>query len=355
MSVATQGEVAAAPAKRGARGKSLAGEAPEGPAVEGRAWTGDRPILVGISSCLLGQNVRYDGGHKKNDFVTGQLARFVELVPVCPEVELGLGIPRETIRLERHDGLVHLVAPKSGRDLTQEMRAYAETRVEKLRPLDLSGYVLKKDSPSCGMERVRVYGGKGPATRDGQGAFAAVLHERMPLLPLEEEGRLDDLPLRENFVERVFAFRRLQDLFCSAWSRGELVAFHAAEKLLLLAHAPEAYTALGRLVARVKTLPREEVARRYTEGFLGAMAKLATRGRHANVLQHMAGYFKELASADERQELSEAILDYRRGLLPLIVPVTLVKHHVRKHGVEYLAGQRYLQPHPKELMLRNHG
>ena len=348
-------------------GRKPAAKAPPRPAAVGGAAAGDGfPIRVGVSACLLGQNVRYDGGHKRSDFVTVSLARFVELVPVCPEVELGLGVPRPTIRLERRDGLVRLVEPKGGRDLTAEMSSYAEERVEALRHLDLCGYVLKKGSPSCGMERVRVYGaGKGgPPARDGRGAFAAVLLERLPLLPVEEEGRLEDPALREHFVERVFAYRRLRGLLegspagassAGRFTLGDLVAFHAAEKLQLLAHDPDAYRRLGRLVAGGKELAREELARRYAEGFLGAMARPATRGRHVNVLQHMAGYFKDLASADERAEVQEAIAEYRLGLVPLVVPVTLLKHHVRRHGVAYLAGQRYLQPHPRELMLRNHG
>lgn len=315
--------------------------------------SGGPPARLGVSSCLLGERVRYDGGHKKDDFLTELLARFVELVPVCPEVELGLGTPREPIRLQRDGDLVRLVAPKSGKDHTEPMRRFAERRVRALARLDLCGYVLKKDSPSCGMERVRVWGGRMPS-RDGRGAFAAVLMAELPLLPVEEEGRLRDPGLRESFVERVFAYRRLKDLFQGRWTVGGLVSFHAAEKLLVLAHEPAAYQRLGRLVAGAKGAPRAEIARAYAEVFMSALARPATRGRHVNVLQHMAGYLKDLASADERQELAEAIEDYRRGLVPLVVPVTLVKHHVRRHGIAYLAGQRYLEPHPKELMLRNH-
>ncbi len=314
---------------------------------------GRTPLRLGVSSCLLGERVRYDGGHKKDDFLTGLLARFVELVPVCPEVELGLGTPREPIRLQRDGDLVRLVAPKSGKDHTEPMRRFAERRVRALARLDLCGYVLKKDSPSCGMERVRVWGGRMPS-RDGRGAFAAVLMAELPLLPVEEEGRLRDPGLRESFVERVFAYRRLKDLFQGRWTLGELVSFHAAEKLLVLAHEPAAYQRLGRLVAGAKGAPRAEITRAYAEVYMSALARPAPRGRHVNVLQHMAGYLKDLASADERQELAEAIEDYRRGLVPLVVPVTLVKHHVRRHGIAYLAGQRYLEPHPKELMLRNH-
>lgn len=315
--------------------------------------TATGPIRIGVSSCLLGMEVRFDGGHKRSDFVAESLARFVEFVPVCPEVEVGMPIPRPTVRLERHGDGIRLVDPKHGVDHTEAMQRWAERRVEEIAAADLCGYVLKKDSPSCGMERVRVYG-RGAATRDGRGLFAQVLMERLPLLPVEEEGRLNDAPLRELFVERVFAYRRLKDLLGRRWTLGDLVRFHAAEKMLLLAHDPEAYRKLGRLVAQAKQLEREELARRYGELFMQGMARRATRGRQANVLQHMAGFFKDLASDDERQELQESIRDYQAGLVPLVVPVTLIRHHVRRHRVEWLEGQTHLAPHPKELMLRNH-
>src|SRR5512137_1443010 len=311
------------------------------------------PILIGVSSCLLGQAVRYDSGHKKDAFVTGSLARFVDFVPVCPEVEVGMSIPRPTIRLERRGEETHLVDPKNGIDHTDAMRRYSERKVGEIEKLDLCGYVLKKDSPSCGMERVRVYT-KGAPTKSGKGLFAEALVARMPLLPVEEEGRLNEPALRENFVERVFAYRRLKDLFRGRWSLGDLVRFHTAEKLLLLAHDTEGYRQLGRIVAKGKETPREELSARYGEIFMRSMGKPATPGKQTNVLQHMAGYFKDALPADEKAELHDAIRDYRRRLVPLVVPITLVRHHVRKLGVAYLAGQTHLEPHPKELMLRNH-
>ncbi len=310
-------------------------------------------IRIGVSSCLLGRNVRYDGGHKRDAFVTGALARFVAFVPVCPEVEVGMGTPRESVRLVRLGGEVRMVGRRSGTDHTDAMGRWSETRVRELEAEDLCGYVLKKDSPSCGMQRVKVYAG-GAATLAGRGRFAEALMQRMPLLPVEEEGRLNDPRLRENFIERVFAYRRLKDLFAARWTTGDLVRFHSAEKLLLLAHDPAAYRALGRLVAGAKGRPHAEVAGAYGEGFMRGLGKLATPGKHANVLQHMAGYLKDLLPPEEKRELHEAIADYRRGLLPLVVPITLVGHDVRRHRVEYLLGQTYLQPHPKELMLRNH-
>ncbi len=311
-------------------------------------------IRVGISSCLLGQEVRFDGGHKHDPFLTQTVGPFFTWVPVCPEVELGLGTPRETIRLERHGEAVRLVAPKSGRDLTEEMRHYAEAKVAFLASLDLSGYILKKDSPSCGMERVRVYGGKGMAEKTGRGAFAERLLAAFPLLPVEEEGRLHDPRLRDNFFVRVFAYHRLKALFRGRWTVGSLVRFHTREKLLLLAHDPKAYTALGRVVAAAKGTPREQAALRYQEGFMGALRKIATVKKNTNVLLHMAGYFKALLSPEEKRELLGLIEDYHRELVPLIVPVTLLRHYVRLHRVAYLEGQTFLEPSPKELMLRNH-
>ena len=312
-----------------------------------------REIRVGVSTCLLGQHVRFDGGHKKDDFVTGPLARFVAFVPVCPEVEVGMGTPREPVRLVRPGDEVRMVGHRSGTDHTDAMRRWAERRVRELEGEDLCGYVLKKGSPSCGMERVKVYG-KGPAARTGRGLFAEVLMERMPLLPVEEEGRLNDPRLRENFIERVFAHRRLEDLLASRWTVGDLVRFHTAEKLLVLAHDPAAYRALGRLVAAARGRPRADVAHEYGQVFMRGLAKLATAGKHANVLQHMAGYFKDVLPSEDRRELRETIADFRRGLVPLVVPLTLLGHHVRRHGVAWLQGQTYLQPHPRELMLRNH-
>lgn len=311
------------------------------------------PLRLGISACLLGQQVRYDGGHKRDDFLTGLLARYVCWVPVCPEVELGLGTPRDSLRLERHDGL-RLLTPKTGADLTERMESYARKRVQALEREDLCGYVLKKDSPSCGLERVKVYAGAGSPTRTGRGLFAEALLQRFPHLPVEEEGRLNDPRLRENFIERVFSYRRLKSFFAGRFSLGGLVAFHTAHKLLVMAHAPEAYRSLGRLVAGASELPRAELRERYEAGLMQALAVPATPKRHANVLQHMQGYFSEQLSPAERQELLESIEDQRRGLVPLIVPITLVRHYVRRFEVEYLAGQVYLQPHPKELMLRNH-
>ncbi len=323
------------------------------PASETPLWHDDAPLRVGISSCLLGQEVRWDGGHKRSRFLTDVLAPFVEWVPVCPEVELGLGIPRDPIRLVGGDAGIRLVNEKTGADHTRAMAQLAAKRVRQLGRADLCGYVLKKDSPSCGMERVRVWEGSMPR-RDGRGRFAQVLIERLPSLPVEEEGRLNDPVLRENWIERLFAYRRLHSFFDSRWTVGRLVRFHTAHKLQLMAHSPQAYRKLGRLVADAKGLPRAEVREGYERGFMEALAHRATRRRHVNVLEHALGHFKKLLDAGSRRRLREAILEYGEGLTPLVVPVTLLRHHVEGCEVDYLAGQVYLEPHPKELMLRNH-
>lgn len=309
-------------------------------------------LRVGVSGCLLGEAVRFDGNHKRDGFLVDALGPHVTFVSVCPEVGVGMGVPRETVRLVAGDSGPRMVAPGSGADWTDRMEAWAAARVAELAEMDLCGFVLKKDSPSCGLERVRVYDGAG-AQRTGRGLFAAALARAMPLLPLEEEGRLNDPALRESFVERIFAYRRLKSLFAGAWTVGELVEHHTSEKLALLAHHPESYRELGRLVAGAKALPRDEVSERYGAQFMGALARPATRGRHTNVLQHMAGYFREALGDAARRDLDAQILEYRAGLVPLVVPLALVRHYVRVHEVAWLARQTYLQPHPKELLLRN--
>lgn len=308
---------------------------------------------IGISSCLLGDEVRFDGGHKRDTFLTQVLDPYVEWVRVCPEVEVGMGVPRETLRLVRVNGDTRMITTRTGVDHTDGMRAWAEKRTKDLAGMHLRGYVLKKDSPSCGMERVKVYGDSG-AARVGVGTYAEVLKRRFPSLPIEEEGRLTDPILRENFIERVFAYDRLRALFDSRWTQASLVAFHTAHKMALLAHSTAAYQELGRIVARGSHMQRHELQRQYEDVFMRTLAKPATVKRHTNVLMHMAGHLKKIVDADGRKELSECIDEYRRELVPLVVPLTLLKHYVRLHRVVYLAGQTYLEPHPRELMLRNH-
>lgn len=309
---------------------------------------------LGISACLLGEEVRFDGGHKRDAFLTTTLGPHVHWVRVCPEVEVGMGTPRETLRLVRHGDSVRMMTTRTGIDHTDAMEAWARRAVEMLAREDLSGYVLKKDSPSCGMERVKVFRADGTPARDGRGLFAEALLRRFPELPVEEEGRLSDPQLRENFIERVFAYQRLKALFAGRWTIGQLVAFHTAHKMAVLAHSPAAYRELGRLVGNAQSQPRQELRSAYQLAFMRALKAVATRGRHADVLRHMAGHLKKRLDAGSRQELAASIDDYRTGLVPLIVPVTLIRHHVRLFDISYLAGQTYLEPHPRELMLRNH-
>ena len=312
------------------------------------------PLRIGVSSCLLGQKVRYDGGHKRDRFVTDELGPFVEWVPVCPEVEAGLGLPRPTMHLSRQDQGIRLVESKSGVDHTQAMEKFSRKRVREIRALDLSGYILKKDSPSCGMTRVKVRSEKGMPERVGKGLFAEALMEALPSVPIEEEGRLNDPHLRENFIERLFAFQRVSELFHGRWTAGQVVRFHTAHKLQLMAHSTAAYRDLGRRVAKIKELPRAEFRADYIQDFMSSLSRMATPGRNTNVLQHAAGYFKKQLPSAQRVELSDLIHDYRVGLVPIVVPLTLIRHYARLYEVAYLEGQFFLEPHPRELMLRNH-
>jgi len=298
--------------------------------------------------------VRFDAGHKRDRFLTDQLQDFAEFVPVCPEVEVGMGIPRPALRLVGDPEAPRLVEIQSGRDHTSAMQRFSARRVAELRKLDLLGYVLKRGSPSCGMERVKVYSEAGMPSNKGSGLFASALLAAFPDLPIEEEGRLNDPILRENFIERVFAYRRLVELFAGRWKRSEVVAFHTAHKLQLMAHSTAAYRALGRQVAELKQQPRGEFKQRYMSDFMAALTLRATRGRNTNVLQHAAGHLKKRLDGASRTELAGVIEDYRVGHVPIIVPITLMRHHVYQHDVEYLKGQVFLEPHPKELMLRNH-
>lgn len=311
-------------------------------------------IRLGVSACLLGEEVRYDGGHKRDRFLTDVLAPYVEWVPVCPEIEIGLGVPRDTLRLVGTPGALRLVVERTGEDLTARMQRHARERVRGLRDLGLDGYVLKRASPSCGLFRVPVYRDQDAPGADGRGLFAAELARRLPALPVEEEGRLADPAIRESFIERVFATARWRAFLARAPRSRDLVAFHAAHRYAVLAHSPPHYARLGRLVATVgRPLTRERLEE-YGRLLAEALAVRATRGRHASVLRHLAGYFKRDLGPDERAELGEVVDEYRRGLLPVVVPVTLIKHHVRRLGLAYLADQVYLSPHPRELMLRNH-
>jgi uncharacterized protein YbgA (DUF1722 family)/uncharacterized protein YbbK (DUF523 family) len=313
------------------------------------------PVRLGISACLLGQNVRYDGGHQHDRFLTDTLGRYVSYVPVCPEVECGLSVPREAMRLVGTADEPRLVTINTQKDLTGQMQSWARRRVRELAAEDLCGFIFKSKSPSSGMERVKVYSEEnGIPAHTGVGMFARVFMEHFPLLPCEEEGRLHDPVLRENFIERIFVYRRWRALTAAGARAGALVDFHTRHKLLVLSHSTTHYREMGRLVAQGKVLQTAEGRSRYQTLLMEALALKATVKKHVNVLQHMMGYFKTQLSADEKKELFEVIEQYRSEYVPLIVPITLVNHYVRKYGEPYLAEQYYLNPHPLELKLRNH-
>ena len=311
-------------------------------------------IKIGISSCLLGNPVRYDGGHKLDHFLRDTLGQYVDYVPVCPEVECGMSIPREAMRLEGKPDAPRLMTRSTRIDKTDMMMIWAKKRVAQLEEEDLCGFIFKSDSPSSGMERVKVYDDKGMPAKTGVGIFARVFMEKFPLLPVEEEGRLHDAAIRENFIERIFTLRRWREIRSLKSGRGALVDFHTRHKLLLLSHSTKLYQAMGKLVAQQKNMAVQELRLQYESWLMEALKLKTTPKKNVNVLQHMMGYFREQLSADEKKELLEIIDHYQKGLLPLIVPVTLIGHYVRKYDQPYLKQQVYLNPHPLELQLRNH-
>ena len=311
-------------------------------------------IRIGISSCLLGNPVRYDGGHQLDRYLRDTLGTWFEYVPVCPEVELGLPTPRETLRLIESDRGHRLVFSRSGEDITEAMLAWAEKRVRALEEENLCGFIFKAKSPSSGMERVKLYDRNGVPTKKGVGLFAWTFMRHFPQLPVEEDGRMHDPHLRENFIESVFVFKRWRDLLAKGLDAAGLVDFHTRHKLLLLSHSPELYREMGKLVARAGKLPIQQLQEDYQALLMKAMRLRSSMRKQINVLQHLLGYFKKQLSADEKQEALELIELYRNGSVPLIVPITLINHYVRKYQEPYLGRQHYLHPHPIELQLRNH-
>lgn len=311
-------------------------------------------IKIGISSCLLGNNVRYDGGHKLDRYIRDTLGEYFDFVPVCPEVECGLPVPREPMRLVGDHRDPHLVTSRTGVDHTQRMKSWAGMRVNGLEKESLCGFIFKKGSPSSGMERVKVYNPKGMPHKQASGLFARAFMDHFPRIPVEEDGRLHDPKLRENFIERIFALKRWRDFLGHRKNLGKLVEFHTCEKLLLMSHSPKHFRDLGKLVGRGKSMPLKTLFEAYEKGYCDALALKSTRAKNTDVLQHIQGYFKKQLSADEKQEMVELIFRYHKGIVPLIVPVTLANHYVRKYQQRYLLQQTYLNPHPVELQLRNH-
>ncbi|OGR25869.1 MAG: hypothetical protein A2139_03045 [Desulfobacca sp. RBG_16_60_12] len=315
-----------------------------------------KKIRLGISACLLGEPVRFDGGHKLDRFITDTLGKYVEFFPVCPEVECGLGVPREAMRLVGDPEVPRLMTVRTKVDLTDRMLTWAQKRVGELEQENLCGFIFKSKSPSSGMERVRVYNepAQGSPVTRGVGMFARIFMERFPLLPVEEEGRLHDPVLRENFIARLFVLQRWREFLAAGPHLRDLVAFHTRHKLLILAHSPNHYRELGRLVARARELPLPELCHHYQSRLMEALRLKTTPKKNTNVLSHLMGYFKKDLTPDEKQELLEVIDSYRQGFVPLVVPATLINHYVRKYRQPYLQEQFYLHPHPVELQLRNH-
>ncbi len=311
-------------------------------------------IRLGVSACLLGEPVRYDGSHKHDRYLTDILGAYVEFVPVCPEVECGMGIPRESMHLEGDPENPRLISTRTRRDLTDQMVRWAQKRLEELKGENLCGFVFKSNSPSSGMERVKIFDAKGMPRKIGVGIFAGLFMKTFPRLPVEEEGRLHDAVLRENFVERIFHFKRWREHLEGGRSLGRLVDFHTDHKLLYMAHSPKHYRALGKLVAEGKKMDIQRLYDAYEDLMTEALKLKATVAKNSNVLYHLMGYFKKQLTADEKAELREIIEAYRKGLYPLIVPITLINHFVRKYDQPYLKRQVYLNPHPVELKLRNH-
>lgn len=310
-------------------------------------------IRIGISTCLLGEPVRYDGGHRLDRFLRDTLGQYVEYVPVCPEVECGLPVPRESMHLEGDPAAPSLITTRTRRDMTGRMVAWADLRVRELEGEGLCGFIFKSNSPSSGMERVRIFT-EGMPRRIASGIFAGIFMKHFPLIPVEDEGRLHDPVLRENFIERIFIYRRWREPPGRGQTMSGLIDFHTRHKLQLMAHSPRHYGAMGKLVAKGRDLHPAELFSQYQALLMEALKLKVTPRKNTNVLQHLMGYFKKELSADEKQELLEIIDHYYRGYLPLIVPVTLINHYVRKFDQPYLKGQYYLNPHPMELQLRNH-
>jgi uncharacterized protein YbgA (DUF1722 family)/uncharacterized protein YbbK (DUF523 family) len=314
---------------------------------------GDK-IKLGISSCLLGNPVRYNGQHQMDRFLTDQLGQYVEWVPVCPEVECGLPVPRETMRLVGLPESPRLVTTHSGIDHTGRMLTWIDGKLPELEKEELCGFVFKSKSPSSGMQGVKIYTAQGMPSRQGSGLFAGAFMERFPILPVEDEGRLNDAGLRENFIERIFVMHRWKHYMKTDGSPAGLVDFHTRHKLLLMAHSPGDLKPIGNLVAQGRRANRERLQAEYLARLMSALAHKATVRKNTNVLDHIMGYFKKQLTADEKVEMKGLIAAYYAGLVPLIVPIVMLRHYVRKFDEPYLKEQFYLHPHPSELKLRNH-
>lgn len=311
-------------------------------------------VKIGISSCLLGEKVRYDGGHKWDRYITETLGQYFEWVSVCPEVEYGLPVPRESMRLVGDPDSPRLVTIRTGIDHTEGMLKWTEKKLKKLEGEELCGFIFKSKSPSSGIGGVKIYTESGMPSNKGAGIFGGAFMKRFPLIPAIDDGRLHDPVLRENFIERVFVYKRWKEFINKGGLIRDLVTFHTEHKLLILSHSPKHFSSLGRLVADAKKYKPEQLRLEYISLLMDGLRLLATVKKNTNVLMHIMGYFKKQLTSDEKKEILEVIENYHRGLIPLIVPITLITHYVRKFDEPYLKRQYYLNPHPLELMLRNH-
>lgn len=308
---------------------------------------------LGISACLMGDEVRFNGGHKESHLCTRELTEYFEFVTACPEVAIGMGIPREPIRLVGDPLSPQAIGTvNKALNVTQPLADYGAKMAEEL--ADICGYIFMQKSPSCGLERVKVYRENGaPVDGGGRGIYAQAFCERHPDLPVEEDGRLNDAVLRENFITRVFAYAAWQDLLKAGVTRRSLTEFHSRYKYQLMANDPVQYKVLGNLLGSMGRSDPNEIAPRYFSDLMAALKKPATRRTHTNVLQHICGYLKQTLTGDDKQEIQQLIAQYHQGIVPLIVPLTLLKHHFRQHPDPYVALQVYMQPHPEKLSLRN--
>jgi uncharacterized protein YbgA (DUF1722 family)/uncharacterized protein YbbK (DUF523 family) len=310
-------------------------------------------IKVGISSCLMGNKVRFDGGHKHSRMCTDNLSRYFDFVSECPEMGIGMGTPRKPIRLIGDVDAPEVVAVHDNSiNYTEKMREFSNQKAQETS--DLCGYIFMKNSPSCGLFRVKVYQENGyPAATPGRGVYANAITQANPLLPVEESGRLSDANLRENFIARVYAYHNWQQLKQQGLSKHNIIEFHASYKYSLMAHAPASYLELGQFLADAGNYDIDELAERYFPMLMTSLTKLATRKSHTNVLMHLQGYLKKILPSREKQELAGIIEQYRTAQIPLIVPITMLKHHFNNHPNPYIAKQAYLQPYPDDLSLRN--
>jgi len=311
-------------------------------------------IKIGVSSCLLGKKVRYDAGHKLDRYITDTLGQYFEWETVCPEVEYGLPVPREAMRLVGDPDSPRLITIRTGIDHTEGMLKWAEKRLGELEKKELCGFIFKSKSPSSGIEGVKVYTLSGMPSQRGVGIFGRAFKQKFPVTPVIDDGRLHDPGLRENFIERVFVYSRWKEFIEKGGLIRDLLAFHTEHKLLILSHSPKHFSALGQLIAKSKQYKPEDLKVEYISLLMEGLRLIATVKKNTNVLQHIIGYFKNHLSFDDKKELLEVIENYHKGYLPLIVPVVLVRHYVWKFDEPYLKRQYYLNPHPMELMLRNH-